>query len=181
MTEEKELTHWLQNPNKSYLGHQDLPNGEDVILTILSAKWEEVKNPILNTTEAKRIIRFTEQNSWVKPFICNEINAKTIFKITGEKYMEKCKGSKIKIGISQTKVKKEEVDCLRVRAVSPESLAGNKVSVDQAMELEDLIEAAGRNKKDWCESVKVSCVADVPAAKFASFKKRLNEIVEQKK
>ncbi len=102
MTEENELTHWLHNPNKLYLGHQDLPNGEDVVLTILSAKSEEVKNPILNTTENKRVIRFIEQNNWVKPFICNETNAAMLLKVTGEKYMEKCKGKKIKIGISQT-------------------------------------------------------------------------------
>ena len=38
-------THWLQNPNKNYLGHWDLPNGKDLVLTIKSAAWEEVENP----------------------------------------------------------------------------------------------------------------------------------------
>ena len=38
-------THWLQSPNKNYLGHWDLPEGKDLILTIESAQWEEVKNP----------------------------------------------------------------------------------------------------------------------------------------
>ena len=108
-------THWLQNPNKNYLGHWDLPNGQDIVLTIKSAQWEEVKNPIINTSEAKRVIRFIENFKWLKPFICNEINAQTICKSTNEKFMEDCAGRRIKIGISQTKVKREEIDCLRVK------------------------------------------------------------------
>ena len=43
MTKENIKTHWLYSPNKNYLGHQDLPNGEDVVLTIASANWETVK------------------------------------------------------------------------------------------------------------------------------------------
>ena len=54
---ENTKTHWLQSPNKNYLGHWDLPEKEDLILTIESAKWEEVKNPIINVSESKRVIR----------------------------------------------------------------------------------------------------------------------------
>ena len=108
---EKEKTHWLQNPNKNYLGHWDLPNGNPVILTIISAQWEEVKNPIINKSEAKRVIRFKESSKWVKPMICNQINAQMILKTTGEKYMEDCAEKRIKITVSQTKVQGEEVDC----------------------------------------------------------------------
>lgn len=104
-------THWLQNPNKNYLGHQDLPNGEPVILKIKSAKWEEVKNPITNSSEAKRVVRFEED---VKPFICNEINASSIIKSIGCKFMEDSVGFVIELRVDQTKVMGQTVDCLRV-------------------------------------------------------------------
>lgn len=109
-------THWLQSPNKNYLGHWDLPNGEDFVLTIESAKWEEVKNPITNKSEAKRVVRFQEK---VKPFICNQTNAQSIIKSTGIKFMDDSKGQKIQlyIGVHKDRILKEDVDCIRIRRV----------------------------------------------------------------
>lgn len=107
-------THWLQNPNKNYLGHWDLPNGEEMTVTIKSAKWEEVKNPIINVTEAKRVIRFEEK---IKPFICNQTNANSILKSTGIKFMEDAGGLKIKLYIGSIKERQtgDFIDCLRVK------------------------------------------------------------------
>lgn len=113
-----EKTHWLQNPNKNYLGHWDLPESGTLILTIKSANWEEVKNPIINTSEAKRVVRFQED---VKPLICNETNAKSISKATGVKYMEDSGGFKIELyrhNIIDRKTK-ENIDCIRVRDRAP--------------------------------------------------------------
>ena len=67
--------HWLESPNKKYLGHWDLPNGNDTELTIESAGWEDVKNPITKKSKQKKVVRFTEN---FKPFICNQTNAKSI-------------------------------------------------------------------------------------------------------
>jgi hypothetical protein len=108
-------THWLQSPNKNYLGHWDLPETGDLILTIESAQWEEVKNPIINKSEAKRVIRFKED---VKPLICNQGNAQSIIKSTGVKYMEDSKGQKIQlfVGAHFDRVSKENVDCIRIRS-----------------------------------------------------------------
>jgi hypothetical protein len=78
-------THWLQSPNKNYLGHQDLPNGDDITVTIKSAQWEVVENMKLHTKEEKRVVRFMED---IKPFICNETNSATIVKVTGCNFME---------------------------------------------------------------------------------------------
>ena len=113
-------THWLQSPNKNYLGHQDLPNWDDIVVTIKSAKWEEVTNPILNTKEAKRVVRFKEKG--IKPFICNQTNAGTIIKVTGVKFMEDTKDKKLQFFIAQTKVKGSLVDCLRIRDQAPKDL-----------------------------------------------------------
>ncbi len=111
-------THWLQNPNKNYLGHQDLPNGEDITVTIKSAAWEIVENPKKGTKEEKRVVRFVED---VKPFICNETNAASIMTLTGCKFMEDTIGKRLTFFISQTKVKKEIVDCLRIREIPPKA------------------------------------------------------------
>lgn len=107
-------THWMQSPNKNYLGHWDLPEKGDLILTIESAQWEKVENPIINKTEAKRVIRFKEN---VKPLICNQGNAQSIVKATGVKYMEDAKGSRIQlyIGVHLDRRSKENVDCIRIR------------------------------------------------------------------
>lgn len=115
---EESKTHWLQNPNKNYLGHWDLPESDDLVLTIESAQWEEVKNPVINVSEAKRVVRFKED---IKPLICNQTNAQSILKATGKKFMEDSVGSKIRLYVSsiQDKKTKEDIDCVRVRLVAP--------------------------------------------------------------
>ena len=105
-------THWLQSPNKNYLGHWDLPEGDNLILTIKSADWEAVENPVTKQKKECRVIRFEED---VKPLICNQTNAQSIMVSTGQKYMDDSIGCKIALYESQTKVKGETVDCIRVR------------------------------------------------------------------
>lgn len=175
-----EKTHWLQNPNKNYLGHWDLPSGQDVILTIKSAAWEEVKNPITRTSEAKRVIRFEENYEWVKPFICNEVNAQSILKSTGQKFMEDCGGYRIKLGVGRTKVKGEEIDCLRVRITSQDMLSPTAINEEERGELEDLLEKADKNKIDFCLAMKIENLAALPKAKFENCIKRLKKIIEEK-
>ncbi len=90
-----------------------------MIVTIKSAKWEEVKNPIINKSESKRVVRFIEKN--VKPWICNQGNAQTIVEATGVKFMEDSPGQKIQlyVGKHQDRVSKQMIDCIRVREVKP--------------------------------------------------------------
>lgn len=108
-------THWLQSPNKNYLGHWDLPNGEDLIVTINTAAWEEVTDPITKRSESKRVIRFTEKD--IKPFICNQTNAQSILTSIGIKFMEDSSGKRIQLFVSSIvdRRTKEDIDCIRVR------------------------------------------------------------------
>jgi hypothetical protein len=176
-------THWLQNPNKSYLGHWDLPDGKDVVLTIDKAQWETVKNPSTGSSDEKRVIRFKEKHKWVKPFICNEVNAKNILKSTNEKYMEDCEGKKIKLSISQTKVAREMIDCIRVKTESSDSLGDSVISKDQVKELLPMIEKAKAKKKekkeefDFCKAMKIESVEQLPSSKFKMCHDRLKEIL----
>lgn len=177
MTEKTNIkTHWLQTPNKNYLGHFDLPEGNDVILTIAAAGWKEVKNPVINISAAKRVIQFVEKYSWVKPFICNEINAEAILKSTGEKYMESSIGKKIKLGVSKTKVKGEEVNCLRVRIVAQNLLNTDKVDANQVKEIQALLNETDKTAIDICGAYKVESLKDIPKVRAAQIIKRLKEI-----
>ena len=47
-----EKTHWLQNPNKNYLGHQDLPNGKPVVLTIKTLLFHILDNNSIKSIES---------------------------------------------------------------------------------------------------------------------------------
>ena len=174
---EKAKTHWLQTPNKNYLGHWDLPNGNDIIVTIKSAQWEEVKNPIINVSEAKRVIRFEEKD--IKPFICNETNAQSILKSTGTKYMEDSIGKKIKLYQSQVKVKGEMVDCLRVKEIPQEQLCIAPITKKQLEKVLTLIGAAGKTCKEICEIMKIASVADLPSNKYAKICKRLEDLANE--
>lgn len=176
MTDKPTKTHWLQNPNKNYLGHWDLPEGRDMILTIKSAQWEEVKNPIINTSEAKRVVRFVEK---VKPFISNETNSQSILRSTGTNYMEDCTGMKIKLFLSQVKVKGQSVDCLRVKEVPQSDLVEKVISKEQRDELEELIPQAKKSVEDICGLMHIDSLAALPLVKFKNLCKRLNELGEE--
>jgi hypothetical protein len=112
----------MQSPNKNYLGHWDLPSNGELVATIQSAKWEAVKNPITNTTESKRVIRFKEKG--VKPMICNQTNAQAIVRSSGVKFMEDSAGVEICLYLDTIKDRrtKEDVDCIRVKPVNPYTL-----------------------------------------------------------
>lgn len=174
MTEKQAKTHWLQNPNKNYLGHWDLPEGRDIILTIKSAQWEEVKNPIINTSEAKRVIRFEEVG--VKPFICNETNSQSILRSTGISYMEDCQGLKIKLYLSQVNVKGQKVDCLRVREVPQSELVPKHISEEQRKEVILMIENSTMGMQDILTIMKVGSIAEVPLIKYKKLVQRLKEL-----
>ena len=110
-----EKTHWLSSPNKNYLGHWDLPENEELTLTIKSAAFEEIENPTNGKKDDKKVIHWVEKG--YKPMIVNQTNAKAIIKSTGIKYLEDMEGKKITLFISQVMNRKEGemVDCIRVR------------------------------------------------------------------
>ena len=130
--------------------------------------------------EAKRVIRFQEQGQkgyeWVKPFICNETNAKMIMHVTGQKYMEDCIGKKIKIYSTRTKVKGEMVDCLRIKDCTQEELTPKLISKDQAINIRDLLPEAKLTEAKFCESMQIASIDDLPESKYKNVVKRLEAI-----
>ena len=174
-----EKTHWLRNPNKNYLGHWDIPGGEDVVLTIKSAAWEEVKNPLVNSCESKRVVRFAENFKWLKPFICNETNAAMILKATGKKYMEDCGGSKLQIGVSQTKVKRDLVDCLRVRDVSSSVFDEKNINDEQFNTIISMLTPARKTEKEICAAMRLASLKELKVSKFEGLFARLKELANE--
>lgn len=143
-----EKTHWLQSPNKNYFGHWDLPESGELIVTIESAKWEEVTNPVNRTKEVKRVVRFQEEG--VKPLICNQTNAQSIVTSTGVKFMEDSKGAQICLYLSSVKDRRlgEEVECVRIkreRSITAEDLQvlflekQDKIAATQIQPIEKII------------------------------------------
>ena len=161
-----EKTHWQQSPNKNYLGHPDLPNGDDLVVTIESAKWEVVKNPILNTSEEKRVIRFKDKK--VKPMICNQTNANTIINVTGVKFMEDSVGQRIQLYVANEKIKGIQTDCLRIRKFKPE-----------AIEKKELLPDSKEWKAAISQGVSIERVKQVCKITNLNEKKYINELTKK--
>lgn len=76
--------------DKAYLGHWDIPSGEDLILTIDHMEKQDIKSQ--RGTERKTVIVFVED---VKPFILNVINRKSIAKALDSPRYEDWEGKRI--------------------------------------------------------------------------------------
>ena len=111
----------MQSPNKNYLGHWDLPESGELNVTIESAQWEAVKDPVSGRSESKRVVRFKEP---IKPFICNQTNANAIVRSSGIKFMEDSQGVTICLFVDtiDDRRTKEKVDCIRVKTINPYTL-----------------------------------------------------------
>ena len=186
MTKEKNnKTHWLENPNKNFLGHQDLPNGENQTLTVKSGKWEEVKNPRLNTkdiifSQEKRVLRWEEEGKlkWVKPFICNETNALDICKKLQIEFIDDCVGAKITLTIKEVSFGKIKMKGLRILdAKMKENI--DKINEEEKKELLDLIN--NQDKTDpikICKAFNIKSLGDLPKENLELVKKGIKKYIE---
>lgn len=174
-----EKTHWKSNPNKKYLGHFDLPNQEDVVLTIKSAKIEHVLNPTTQTSEEKRVIRFQEDFKWLKPFICNETNAEAIAKSTEQDYLEDWPGLRVKLSVSRVKVGRDMMDAIRIKNVPQSELQDKVITAAEVKILNKKLTEAKKDTSTVCKALGVKSVDKIPSHKFESIINRLNEIIDE--
>ncbi len=178
MAKKSSLTHWLQSPNKNYFGHWDLPQGKDLILTIKEVAMEDVKNPVTKEVKRCKVVSFEED---FKPFICNQTNAKAIMKSVGDSDPEKSIGKKIKLSMGKTSVGGEEVDCIRVKAMTQEQLAPGTLTEEQIHQLTELMTRVGQDEKKFCQALKISQISEVPVGKFEQVMKQLRGKISVKK
>lgn len=111
-------THWKKAFNSPYLGSWDLPDYEDIELTI--EKVEKKMSEGLKENSTFNTIYFKE--SGYKPMILNATNAKTLRNNFGTPYIEEWGGYKITIYVATgVKAFGEIHDALRIREVKPEA------------------------------------------------------------
>lgn len=92
------MSEWLSGDfrkdlNKEYLGHWDLPENEDLVLTIAGVKMGTVKSQ--RGSDQKPILHFVE-SGW-KPLILNVTNQKSISKALGTPKRELWRNRKISL------------------------------------------------------------------------------------
>jgi len=108
-------THWKQLVNPDYIGAYSLPEGKDMNVTI-----DKIVRELVTGTGGKKEECTVAYLKNQKPFILNKTNCKTIQKITGTPYIEEWSGVTITIYAAVTKLKGEDVECLRIREKMPE-------------------------------------------------------------
>src|SRR5574343_1147781 len=108
-----EKTHWKTLINPDYIGAY-LLNGKD-----LKVKIEKVVRELVTGTGSKKEECTVAYLTGQKPFIVNRTNAKTISKVVGSPYIEDWANQSITLYPTVTKLKGEDVECLRVRDLQP--------------------------------------------------------------
>lgn len=100
--------------DKSFLGSWDLPENEDLIVTIDHAARDDVQNE--KGREKKLTLHFRED---YKPMICNTTNAKAISKAHNSTKVEDWEGKKISIFKATIQAFGSTQECLRIRDYAP--------------------------------------------------------------
>ena len=103
-------THWKQLINPDYLGAYSLPDGKDMTVTIKEVKREMVTG--IGGRQEECTVAHIEGN---KPLILNSTNSRMIQNLYDTPYIEDWKGKQITLYASKTKLKGEDVECLRIR------------------------------------------------------------------
>lgn len=101
--------------DKNYLGSWDVPDGEDLVLTIDHVEQNDVKNE--RGSERKLTIHFAENG--YKPMILNTTNAKRIGKVAGSNKVENWEHLRIAIYTERVQAFGGMTDALRVREYAP--------------------------------------------------------------
>jgi len=101
--------------DKNYLGSWDVPDGEDLVLTIDHVEQNDVKNE--RGSERKLTIHFAERG--YKPMILNTTNAKRISKVAGSSKVEDWDGLRISIYTEKVTAFGGTTDALRIREYAP--------------------------------------------------------------
>ena len=103
--------------DKSFLGAWDIPDGEDLVLTVDYVSKDDVQNE--KGREKKMALHFKERD--YKPMICNTTNAKAISKAYGSNDVEDWENKKIGIYKATITAFGQTTECLRIREYPPKT------------------------------------------------------------
>ena len=151
--------------DKNYLGSWDVPDDEDLILTIDKAARDDVKNE--RGTERKLTIHFVED---YKPMILNATNSKAISEACGSTKVETWAGKRIAIYTTKVTAFGGTTDALRIRNYPPKETdvicedCGKKVTPHDGFSVNKIVtrsEALFGKKYCWECSIKHKEAGDV--------------------
>lgn len=100
--------------DKNYLGSWDVPDGEDLVLTIDRAARDDVKNE--RGSERKLTLHFVED---YKPMILNATNSKALSEAVGSTKVEDWSGKRVAIYTTKVTAFGGTTDALRIRNYPP--------------------------------------------------------------
>lgn len=103
-------THWRQLINPDYIGAYSLPNGNDLTVKIIEVKKQMVTG--MGGRKEECTVATLENN---KPIILNATNSRMIQNLYDTPYIEDWKGKEITLYAAKTKLRGEDVECLRIR------------------------------------------------------------------
>lgn len=114
-------THWKKLTNPNYIGAYSLEDGKDLVVQI-----ESVTRELVTGENGKKDEYTVAKLKNQKPFILNATNQKLISKALGTPFIEDWVGKKITLYVSYTKLKGDDVECLRVRSEAPKEQVNKK-------------------------------------------------------
>ena len=100
--------------DKNYLGSWDVPDGEDLVLTIDKAARDDVKNE--RGSERKLTLHLVED---YKPMILNATNSKALSEAVGSTKVEDWSGKRVAIYTTKVTAFGGTTDALRIRNYPP--------------------------------------------------------------
>ena len=150
----REIEGDLRTVLKPYLGHWDIPEGQDLVLTIDRVYEEEVKDQ--RGTKMLPVIHFME--SGVKPLICNKTNNKSISKALGSSKAKDWHGKKIAL-YEADESRSDDGKAIRIRDYPP------KTDEYYCEECGDLIEDAVIDGKTY----RAKAIANNAFTKFGKY------------
>lgn len=110
-----EHVHWKKNFDPNYIGEWDFQDGKDMIVKIADVCHEEIQSQ--QGKEMKTLVKFEGD---IKPMILNSTNAKRIVKVTGSPYEDEWVGKKLQLYVEPVAAFGTTTMAVRVREFSPE-------------------------------------------------------------
>lgn len=152
--------------DRDYIGHFDLPGGNDLTLTIKKVIGGEL-TAVGGRKSKKPIVHFQEA---VKPLICNKTNGKTIAGMYGNA-VEAWKGKRITLCVATTRDPSSggDIECIRIRPKVPSGNA--QQNLEQPPEPEEFVQETGGKgtaAPDATRTLDASTSTDAPVAAASS-------------
>lgn len=126
-------THWRSVKPSPYLAAVDL-DGKDMVVTIECVHVGEVEGEKGRKDDCRIATLSHNGVDMEKQLLLNVTNCKSLQKLTGTNYLEEWNKQRVTLYVTQTKLKGETVDGIRIRLTRPPEPAPPKFTAQQKAE-----------------------------------------------